>query len=44
MLAIRLKPSANTFTTIEWDSEALKVKGAPAAEAIINLPIRQKWL
>jgi hypothetical protein len=44
MLAIRLKPAPNAFSTIEWDSESLKVKGNPAADAIVHLPMRQKWL
>jgi len=29
---------------IEWDSEALKVKGEPAAEPFIHREVRQKWL
>ena len=29
MLAIRFRPGVNAFSTIEWDSEALKVPGAP---------------
>ncbi len=44
MLALRYKPGVNEFSTIEWDSEALKVKGEPAADAVIHLPMRQKWL
>jgi hypothetical protein len=44
MLAMRYKPGVNEFSTIEWDSEALKVKGEPAADEIIHLPMRQKWL
>ena len=34
MLAMRLQPELNTFSTIQWDSEALKVPGEPAADAI----------
>jgi hypothetical protein len=44
MLAIRYKPGVNTFSTMEWDSASLKVKGEPAADAVIHLPMRQKWL
>jgi hypothetical protein len=44
MLVLRFKPGVNAFSTIEWDSEALKVKGAPEADAVVNLPMRQKWL
>ena len=44
MLAIRFKAGVNAVSTIEWDSEALKVKGAPEADAVVNLPVRQKWL
>ena len=44
MLAMRFKPGVNTFSTIEWDSEALKVKGSPEADAVVSLPMRQKWL
>jgi hypothetical protein len=44
MLAIRYKPGINTFSTIEWDSDALAVKGEPNADAVIHLPTRQKWL
>jgi hypothetical protein len=29
---------------IEWDSPALKVKGAPEAEPFVHRPERQKWL
>ena len=29
---------------IEWDSEALKVKGAPAADPLIHREQRKKWL
>jgi hypothetical protein len=29
---------------VEWDSEALKVKGEPAAEPFIHREVRQKWL
>ena len=29
MLAMRFKPGVNSFSTIEWDSEALKVQGEP---------------
>jgi len=28
---------------IEWDSQAMKVKGAPEAAALVDLPCRQKW-
>ena len=38
MLAMRYKPGVNTFSTIEWDSEALKVKGEPEADAVVHLP------
>ena len=44
MLAIRYKPGVKTAATIEWDSAAMKVKGEPAADAVINLPVRTKWL
>ena len=38
MVAMRLgKP-------IEWDSEALKVKGVPEADRWIHLEQRKKWL
>jgi hypothetical protein len=36
MLAIHFKPGVNTFATIAWDSQSLKVKGKPAADAVIN--------
>lgn len=29
---------------IEWDSEALKVKGEPEAEPLVHRPQRKKWL
>ncbi|MGA2032453.1 MAG: Gfo/Idh/MocA family oxidoreductase [Thermoguttaceae bacterium] len=29
---------------IEWDSEALAVKGEPAAEPFVHRPVRTKWL
>jgi hypothetical protein len=44
MVAIRLKPAPSAFVTIGWDSDALKVKGEPKAEAIVELPVRKKWL
>jgi hypothetical protein len=44
MLAIRFKAGVKAPATIEWDSEALKVKGAPEADAIVHMPMRQKWL
>jgi hypothetical protein len=44
MLAIRYKPGVNEFRTLPWDSAALKVPGDPGADAVINLPVRQKWL
>ena len=44
MVAIRFRPGVKTFSTIEWDSEALKVKGESETEAIVHLPMRQKWL
>jgi hypothetical protein len=38
MTALRLgKP-------IEWDSEALKAKGAPEADPFIHRELRTKWL
>ena len=38
MVALRLgKP-------IEWDSEALKVKGEPDADKFVHLEVRKKWL
>ena len=43
MLALRFQPGVNSFSTIQWDSEALKIPGAPAADAVVNLPMRQKW-
>ena len=44
MLALRFQPGVKSFSTIEWDSDALQVKGAPQADAIVHLPMRQKWL
>ena len=44
MLGIRFKPGVKEPCTFEWDSEALTVKGEPAADAIVHLPMRQKWL
>ena len=44
MLGLRYQPGVNAFSTIQWDSEALKVEGEPAADAVVHLPIRQKWL
>ena len=44
MLAIRFKPGVKDFSTIAWDSVGLKVPGEPAADAIVHLPMRQKWL
>ncbi len=44
MLGIRFKPGVKTPSTIQWDSEALKVKGEPAADAIVHLPMRHKWM
>jgi len=44
MLALRFRPGVNSVSTIEWDSENLKVKGEPAADAVVHLPMRQKWL
>ena len=29
---------------IDWDSAALKVKGEPAADLLVNRPQRKKWL
>jgi hypothetical protein len=29
---------------IEWDSDALKVKGEPEAEPFVHRPQRKKWL
>ena len=29
---------------IEWDSEALKIKGAPEADPLVHRPQRKKWL
>lgn len=44
MLAIRFKPGVKAVSTIDWDSEALKVKGAPEAEPFINREMRTQWL
>jgi hypothetical protein len=44
MLAIRYKPGVKEPVTIPWDSEKLKVPGDPNADAVINLPVRDKWL
>jgi len=38
MVAMRLGSS------IEWDSDALKVKGIAAAEPLVHLAQREKWL
>jgi hypothetical protein len=44
MLAIRFKPGVREFATIPWDSDSLKVPGAPEADAVVHLPMRRKWL
>ena len=45
MLALRFQPGVNSFSTIEWDSEALQGQGRAARPTpSCTCPMRQKWL